>query len=166
MKFIQKSVLLSYDKYQRLLNRPITTPTSQTGGLADIETLEHVETSKDSGLTISEILEVIPKRYRSKVEAILTFTSRDPNDTIGWNSKGELIYKGSTILGSHIVDLLKDTQYQHKSYTPVGATQFYQGLKELHIPVTLIVKSDITLRPPGRPVEKKERQPRKKWIHV
>ena len=157
MKSVQKSILLSYDTYQRLLDRSVTTPHDDGGR----ETPEQT-----TNLTNSDILEVLPKKYRYRVEAILTYISRDPKSTLAWNERGELIYKGTTIQRSHIVDLLKDTQYHHKNYTPLGTDTFYKGLEEIYLPTTLIVKRDVTLRPPGLPIEKKRKQQRKKWIHL
>ena len=154
MKSVQKSVLLSYDTYQRLMDRFDASP-QQDGGQ------EHTY-----NLTNKDILEVLPKKYRLRIESILTYISRDPKGTLTWNERGELIYKGTTIHGSHIVDLLKDTQYHHKNYTPNGTNTFYKGLEEIYVPTTLIVKRDITLRPPGLPIEKKKKQQRKKWIHL
>ena len=163
MKSMQKSILLPYDKYQRLLNHtPPQTFESQTN-----ETTRDIVSHENSNdLTIGDILDALPKRYHQKAKAILTYMSRD--HTLSWNDRGELVYKGTTIPKSHIVDLLKDTQYHHKNFTPEGSTEFYEGLKEIHIPTTLLVRREVTpeqkqvIRPPGLPAEKRL----KKWIHV
>ena len=63
---------------------------------------------------------------------------RDPKYTLNWNNVGELVYKGSTITGSHIIDLLKDSQYQHKGHRLKGTVEFYRGTKKhIYLPPSL-----------------------------
>lgn len=144
---IQKPVLLPYVKYQ----------TSDESFPSDFsKSLQSIETTKDTvpndgtnGLTIGDILDALPKRYRQKAAAILNHMPRD--HTLTWNGRGQLVYKGTTIPRSNFVDLLKDTQYHHKNFTPVASTDFYQGIKEIHLPTTLLVRRDTperNLRPP------------------
>ena len=74
-----------------------------------------------------------------------------------WKERGEFIYKGTTIQGSHIVDLLKNTQYHHNNYTPLGTNTFYKGPEYIYI-YRLRLLSSVTLRYDTRafPLKRKE----------
>ena len=115
------------------------------------------------------ILEAMPQRYKHKVKVILSHIIRDPSKILAWNDVGELVYKGTTIPGSHIIDLLKDSQYEHKAYHLTGVNTFYRGLEEIHVPKTVLRKfinkrepEQVRTRPPGTP--NKKTKPKKKWI--
>ena len=161
---MKKSILLPYDKYERLIkqNRQPDQPQQQQ---REMVITEDVIQEGGGRLQSEHILDSIPQRYKYKVGAILAHIMRDLKNTLNWNVSGELIYKGSTISGSHITDLLKDTQYQHKGHQLKGTVEFYKGLQEIHLPTTLTrVLSTETIpkiRPPGIPKTKL-----KKWIHV
>ena len=76
------------------------------------------------------ILSAIPKNYRTRAQALLNHITADPQHRFRWNQQGELIYRGQVIPGSHITDLLKNSQ-RHSQ--PVGLQEFQDGLKELNI---------------------------------
>jgi hypothetical protein len=87
---------------------------------------------------------------------------KDPRKILSWNDRGELKYRGETLSGSHVTDLLKDSQYAYKNLTPLGKNEFYEGLRELNVPQSLIGNEQRRGgRPPGIPVHKGEK-PRKK----
>ncbi len=137
MKDAQKSVLLPYEKYLRLLEGKSTKVQKEEVRELQPEEIS-TEVNREDGLTIEEILDTVPQRYRKRIESILNYISRDPRHTLNWNVKGELIYKDTAVSDSRITDLLKDSQYEHKVYTPVGYIEFYKGLKEINLPISLI----------------------------
>jgi hypothetical protein len=107
------------------------------------------------GLHMDIIMAAIPRHYRHRVKAILLYTMKDPRYIIGWNDRGELDYHDKTIQGSHIIDLIKDSQYAYKNLVPLGIEEFYKGLREMNIPQSLInndQRRDINIRPLGIPV--------------
>ena len=57
---------------------------------------------------------------------------------MSWNEKGNLIYKGDIIEGSHISDLLKHALSNNTRRNPIGYRQFYLALKDIHNPTSLI----------------------------
>ena len=164
---MKKSILIPYEKYQRLIKQK---QPEQTVERKEIH-IEDTEQMGGVGLPSDHILDSMPKRYKFKVGSIVSHILRDPQNTLSWNEAGELLYHGTLIPGSHIIDLLKDTQYQHKGYQLKGITEFYKGLQEIHVPTTLIrVLTNVSIkpvripsvkRPPGIPQKKF-----KKWIHV
>ncbi len=162
MKDAQKSVLLPYEKYLRLLAGNSTKVQKEEVRELQPEEIS-TEVNREDGLTIEEILDTVPQRYRKRIESILNYISRDPRHTLNWNVRGELIYKDTAVSDSHITDLLKDSQYEHKGYTPVGYIEFYKGLKEINLPITLIGNPTRRRelrhhRPPGIPEKKKKRR--------
>ena len=146
---MKKSILVPYERYQRLQQQQ-----SEQSEQQQPEKVAEIIKNQE-GLSSDHILEALPKRYKYKAGAILTHMQRDPS--MSWNDKGELIYHGKVIPNSHIVDLLKDSQYQHKGRQLSGQSEFYKGLKESHLPATLMRVVDI--KPPGIPAKKQ-------WIHV
>ncbi len=120
---VLKSVLVPYEKYQRLINK---SEDSQAG----------------TGLATDTILSGIPKNYNNKVKAILTYIDNDSAKLLRWNDKGELLYEGHVIPGSHVADLLKDSQREHKRLSLPGVVEFYEGLKRLNVPRSLIGNVD------------------------
>ena len=143
MNTVEKMILIPMDRYKRmqaLLNEgskelsvphPLNDPST--------ESVHRVDQQGEGEPLDSEIIMAsIPKQFRYKVKAILAYIQRDSYHLMNWNEKGELIYRGKVIQGSHISDFLKSTQRLYKSFTPVGETMFRHGLAELHVPVSLL----------------------------
>lgn len=116
-------------------------------------------TEEENGLDVDIILSAIPKNFRTRAKALLNHIAADPQQRLRWNQQGELIYHGKLIPGSHITDLLKNSQRQYRHSSPVGLKEFQDGLKELNIPIGLV-----EMRPPGPPGERLV--PQNKWLTV
>jgi hypothetical protein len=56
----------------------------------------------------------------------------DPN--ISWSEKGELKYKGETVRGSNVVDLVNDVLRKRKYFNPQGWETFGEALREASVP--------------------------------
>jgi hypothetical protein len=54
----------------------------------------------------NEILESVPKTMKAKAQLLLKKMKSSPD--ISWNEKKELKYKGETVQGSNVVDLVND----------------------------------------------------------
>ena len=104
---------------------------------------EPIETS---ALEIEVILSAIPKNFRNRAKSILNNIMTDPQHILRWNGRGEIIYNGFTVSGSHITDLLKNSQKSYKHLKPIGQHEFREGLRELNIPLELLESA-----PPGVP---------------
>jgi hypothetical protein len=134
MSEVQKMVLVPYEKYLRGNLGTIPTDDVKKSG----EPSKHDDIQVGNGLSMDLVLTAIPRQYQRKVKAILLHIVDDPRRTLGWNDRGELQYRGDTIPDSHVVDLLKDSQYEYKGSTPRGISEFYGGLREMNIPKSLI----------------------------
>lgn len=93
---------------------------------------------KSTALDVDVILSAIPKNFRNRAKALLNHIMADPQQGLRWNNHGELIYKGKVVPGSHITDLLKNSQRQYKHLKLTGLEEFRNGLKDLNIPIGLM----------------------------
>ena len=64
----------------------------------------------------------------------------DPN--IAWSEKGEPKYKGKTVRGSNVVDLVNDVLRKRKYFNPQGWETFGEALREANVPQDLIGHED------------------------
>ena len=133
MQYHNKSVLVPVEKYERLIHSTSTHHQMGSGYEADTE-----EDHDPHRLDMNVIVSTLPKQSRQKIQAILRLITEDPQQRLSWDAKGQLVYQGRVIHGSHITDLLKDSQYMYKHFEPKGKDEFYQGLKDLNVPYTLL----------------------------
>ena len=61
---------------------------------------------------------------------------------ISWNEKGELKYKGETVQGSNVVDLVNDVLSKRQHFNPQGWETFGEALREANVPQDLIGHED------------------------
>ena len=87
-----------------------------------------------------EILDSVPKTMKTKAELLERKMKADPN--IAWSEKGELKYKGETVRGSNVVDLLNDVLHKRKYFNPQGRETFGEVLREANVPQNLIGHED------------------------
>jgi hypothetical protein len=98
-------------------------------------------TTDDSKLIEHEVLESVPKKWKTQASRLLTHMNVNPD--IRWNSKGELILKNTTISKSHVVDLVNDLLRKRVSSSlPTGWKQLADALKDSNIPHELIGNQD------------------------
>ena len=86
-----------------------------------------------------EILETVPKTM--KAQLLLKKMKSSPN--ISWNEKGELKYKGETVQGSNVVDLVNDVLRKRNYFNPQGWETFGEALREANVPQDLIGHEDL-----------------------
>ena len=87
-----------------------------------------------------EILESVPKTMKTKAELLVRKMKADPS--IAWSEKGELKYKGETVRGSNVVDLVNDVLRKRKYFNPQGWETFGEALREANVPQDLIGHED------------------------
>jgi hypothetical protein len=86
-----------------------------------------------------EILENVPKIMKAKAQLLLKKMKSSPD--ISWNEKGELKYKGETVQGSNVVDLVNVLR-KRKYFNPQGWETFGEALREANVPQDLIGHED------------------------
>ena len=131
----------------------------ETGQATHYQTAPKPEEITRNKLDAEVILSAIPKNFRNRARALLNHITADPQRRLQWNDRGELVYHGEVVNGSHITDLLKNSQRQYKHSQPMGQQQFQNGLKELNIPTGLM---ETKPGPPGVRVSSDQMQ----WLSV
>lgn len=88
----------------------------------------------------NEVLASVPKTMKGKAELLLNKMKTSPDIT--WNEKGELKFKGETVHGSNVVDLVNDVLRKRKYFNPQGWETFGEALREANVPQDLIGHED------------------------
>jgi hypothetical protein len=76
----------------------------------------------------NEILESVPKTMKAKVQLLLKKMKSSPD--ISLNEKEELKYKGETVQGSNVVDLVNDVLSKRKYFNPQGWETFGEAFEK------------------------------------
>ena len=146
---MKKSVLIPYERYlyyQKATQAPGIPSTDVTesdtsgkehdppGSPASVVALDHDSTAQPQlKLNKDIIIAHLPKRNKSKAEALLNILDQHP--VLGWNERGELLVNKTPVPYSHISDLLHDA-LNHTKHEAVGCRLFYKHLGS--IPQSLI----------------------------
>jgi hypothetical protein len=85
-------------------------------------------------------MESEPKMHRAKTALLLKKMKTSPD--FSWNEKGELKYKGDTVRGSNVMDLVSDVLRKRKYFNPQGWETFGEALREANVPQDLIGHED------------------------
>lgn len=96
------------------------------------------KTLDDADHVIAEVLKSFPPRDHNNTEYILKKISESDK---GWNAKGEFVYNGQVVKGSHMTDLLKYLSRPYKSSRtapPTGWSKFLNTLADLNIPSSAV----------------------------
>ena len=59
------------------------------------------------------------------------------NDLVGWNDRGELLYNGTSLPGTHVTHLINDVLRKRKHFNPTGWKEFSQILT-MNIPQDIV----------------------------
>lgn len=84
---------------------------------------------------VSNIIESLPTTSQRDGLLLINHLKSRP-DIIKWNEKGEVIFRGDTLIGSNIIDLISDVLTNRKeSKTPLmDKTVFLKALSEINVP--------------------------------
>jgi hypothetical protein len=69
---------------------------------------------------------------KAKAQLLLKKIKSSPD--ISWNEKGELKYKGETVQGSNVVNLVNNVLHKRKYFNPQGWETFGEALREANVP--------------------------------
>lgn len=95
---------------------------------------------KPEDVIVKEVIGNIPARNRKNASFIMDKLSKS-SDVASWNDKGEFIFKGVTIRGSHIMDLIKNLTAPQKisnERRPLGWFEMLKTVAGLNIPFSTI----------------------------
>ena len=80
--------------------------------------------------TDTDILDSVPATMKSRTHQLIKKIKA--NKDIGRNEQGQMVYKGTTIPGTNIVDLVNDSLCQRKNFSPKGWELFSKVLGHLN----------------------------------
>lgn len=83
-----------------------------------------------------ELMASVPPSMKRRAEQL--WRRIKTSQYVDWNDRGELIYKGNTIKGSNVVDLVNDVLRKRKAFNPEGWEVFGDALREENVPQNLI----------------------------
>ncbi len=142
----QKTVLIPFEKYQRLLQvatlepRHIIREQQNNTHAATEEQYEHIPNDHrpeaDKKLEEALIISALPIASQKRAQHLLTFITAQKLFT--WNEKGQLVVEGEIHPGTHIIDLIRDSQSTFKKEQPPGSDIFYHLLGKGNIPLAFI----------------------------
>ena len=88
----------------------------------------------------NDVMESVPKSLQKKAKLLLSKMKQ--HEEVDWNDKGELMFHGKPLTGTHMVDLVNDVLRRRKTFTPRGWQQFAQVLSVMNVPQDLIGNKD------------------------
>ena len=83
-----------------------------------------------------EIIHNIPARAKKNVEYILQKLRK--SEAVHWGPTGEVVIKGNTIKGSHILDLMRGLSQPRSKNLPTGWESFLHVISDLNVPISSI----------------------------
>lgn len=106
----------------------------------DPSTTDRVSVHDSLGDFTDEILKNIPQRSVKNVRYILDKMSKT-KDITSWSESGEFVFKGRTIPGSHMLDLVKSITAPQKipdERRPGGWHEFLDAFASLNLPYSVV----------------------------
>ena len=92
---------------------------------------EQIEEKPDEIET--DILDSVPAMMKSRTRQLIKKLKAN-KDIIGWNEQGQMVFKGTTIPGTNIVDLVNDSLHQRENFNPEGWELLSKALGHLNVP--------------------------------
>lgn len=111
---------------------PTVTEVSETP--QEAQPIQQEETAPQNDLE-RNILQTLPKTSKHRGKMILEKIKENP-EVMKWDDKGQLVFHGKPIAGSHISDLIVDSLKTGKTSArgPLGWEMFTQGLAKVNAP--------------------------------
>ena len=129
MMYAQELQKVNRLKNQALRPQPLPVqmvppPTTSTETPAQKEATEQQE---PTNILEKQIVDSVPKTMQSRAKLLIRTMKQHP-DVLGWNERGQLVYEGSAVPHSNIVDLVNDVLRKRKGFHPEHSKTFLKGL--------------------------------------
>ena len=85
----------------------------------------------------TDILDSVPATMKSRTRQLIKNLKAN-KDIIGWNEQGQMVFKGTTVPGTNIVDLVNDSLRQRKNFNPEEWELFSKALDHLNVPEGIV----------------------------
>ena len=114
--------------YDKRMNKPLRVNVIKPAVPEEEEKPDEIET---------DILDSVPATMKSRTRQLIKKLKAN-KDIIGWNEQGQMVFKGTTIPGTNIVDLVNDSLRQRKNFNPEGWELFSKALGHLNVPEGIV----------------------------
>ncbi len=139
------SVLQRFLTLAKLADRETNTLTLS---LPSSEHVDKEEPTVTTGVSVQDVLDFVvddvlknvPQRNAKNVRYILDKMSKS-KDVASWTDSGEFVFKGRTIPGSHMLDLVKSVMAPQKildERRPAGWSEFLEAFATLNMPYSMV----------------------------
>lgn len=131
---------LSY--YNQRKDQPVTVKIQQPPAPSPpTDQPQEAQNEKEDESTMErDILRTLPKTAVEKGQMLLE-RIKENQEIMKWDNRGQLIYEGKPVVGSHISDLINDLVRSKKGTGPLGWEMFTQGLAKMNTPEQLVRNS-------------------------
>lgn len=122
------------DERQITLQLPAPEPVQLKQSGAVVQGDENVQENEQA---LNELVKNLPLRAHKNARYIMLKLSEANAD---WTSRGEFVYRGNVVKGSHIADLFRNLTltYKKPQSPPKGWTIFLNTLAEVNIPTSML----------------------------
>ena len=101
--------------YDKRMNKPLRVNVIKPTVPEEEEKPQGEQTEEKPDEIETDILDSVPATMKSRTRQL-----KANKDIIGWNEQGQMVFKGTTIPGTNIVDLVNDSLRQRKNFNPEG----------------------------------------------
>ena len=110
----------------------------------DVDKLsDEINSEDDTGYEL--FISLLPMSLRERARRLMSFIKK--YDVLTWNLRGELIWLGKPIHGSHMSNLLLGTLLTTPNRNePIGSDIFYSLLAKYNVPKSLLSNSNVKKR--------------------
>jgi hypothetical protein len=85
----------------------------------------------------TDIMDSVPATMKSRARQLMK-KRKSNKDLIGWNKQGQMVFKGRSIPGINIVDLVNDSLRQRKNFNLDGWELFSKVFGHLNVPEGIV----------------------------
>ena len=101
----------------------------------------NIKEEKEEEKGEEDIVEYVPKAYKSKAQRLLKRLKTHPN--LSWNQRGEITWDGRVIPKTNLVDLVNDVLRKRKLFSPAtGWETFAAALRDVNVPREIVGNPD------------------------
>ncbi|CAG2243697.1 unnamed protein product [Mytilus edulis] len=133
----QELILVSRERYERLMNQP---ETHHQTDLGEKDKLKNDHDKKPIANFMPMIDRSLPQKVKKRANDLYRFVLAQDNNLLNHNEQGELLVNGKTMTGSHIVDLIHHVVSTLHRKKPIGSTEFQAILRKLNVPKRLFAE--------------------------
>lgn len=114
-----------------------------TGGGEEFDTGDDQTHGPDA--LVQDVIKGVPPRSKKNATYVLEKIAKS-GDVATWNAKGEFVFRGKAVSGSHMLDLIKNITASHKvsdDRRPLGWQKFIEALAIINMPLSVVPNQQV-----------------------